>query len=259
MNLVVSSPQALIKISSELLDCMWKSEPDRSINPLAYETFSPNAIISSPLGIYKGPQALKKIMASWFDVFPDIFIAVDTVLAYGNSIVHQWKAHGTHLGSFKGEPPSGKRISFKGETIFIFNNQGKIAHYIAQIDNHQLLSKMHSGSYSPSSIEMFSGGANYLIKELKEHYPSLTDRQLQCGSLFVCGFSAKQIAIMLSISHRTVETYIEAVRLCMNTRKRVEIIDRLIEDKTFFIFQDLSRFLAIELSSKLLPEKPRVF
>jgi DNA-binding CsgD family transcriptional regulator len=53
---------------------------------------------------------------------------------------------------------------------------------------------------------------------------ALTQRQIQCLYYIVKGFSQKEIANLLEISDRTVEHYLEAVKIKLNCFKRSDLI-----------------------------------
>lgn len=58
---------------------------------------------------------------------------------------------------------------------------------------------------------------------------TLTDREHEVLRLLAQGFSAKQIALRLAITARTVETHIDRLRLKTHTRNRTHMVVRAIE------------------------------
>ncbi len=52
----------------------------------------------------------------------------------------------------------------------------------------------------------------------------LSERQFQCLSLVSIGKSSKEIAKILNLSFRTVDTHIEAVKVKFDCRRRSEVI-----------------------------------
>jgi DNA-binding CsgD family transcriptional regulator len=64
-----------------------------------------------------------------------------------------------------------------------------------------------------------------IITTIENPY-SLTKRQLQCLYYVVKGFSQKEIACSLNISDRTVEHYMEAVKIKLDCYKRSDLIGK---------------------------------
>ncbi len=59
-----------------------------------------------------GLEALKAIHRMLFAAFPDLRVTIRMQLAEGDKVLTYKTFHGTHLGPFKGIPPTGKEITF---------------------------------------------------------------------------------------------------------------------------------------------------
>ena len=74
---------------------------------------------------------------------------------------------------------------------------------------------------------------NHLLKNYRlDHYDKnlkLTQRETECLFLLIRGKSAKEIARFLKISPRTVEVYIENIKLKMKISSRSQIVDKALE------------------------------
>ena len=57
---------------------------------------------------------------------PDIRVAVDDLIADGDTAVKRWTASGRQSGELAGIPPSGKTVRFSGVSIYRFRD-GRIA------------------------------------------------------------------------------------------------------------------------------------
>jgi DNA-binding CsgD family transcriptional regulator len=57
---------------------------------------------------------------------------------------------------------------------------------------------------------------------------ALTKRELECLFLMLEGKTAKEIAIILKISYRTVETYLEKIKIKLNCQHKHELRDKLL-------------------------------
>ena len=73
----------------------------------------------------KGPESLKKIIASFRNIFPDLAVTIDEMVVDGKSIAWKWTATGTHGAAMFGIAPTGKQVTFGGIIIDTIRN-GKI-------------------------------------------------------------------------------------------------------------------------------------
>jgi predicted ester cyclase len=49
--------------------------------------------------------------------FPDLHFTIEDQIAEGDKVVNRVTARGTHLGDFRGIPPTGKQVTVAGITI----------------------------------------------------------------------------------------------------------------------------------------------
>jgi steroid delta-isomerase-like uncharacterized protein len=50
--------------------------------------------------------------------FPDFDITVEDLVAEGDKVAKRWVFRGTHSGEFSGIPPTGKRVTMRGITLY---------------------------------------------------------------------------------------------------------------------------------------------
>jgi len=75
--------------------------------------------------------------------------------------------------------------------------------------------------------------ASYILNEL--HCPlALTDKQQNCLFYLIRGKSIKEIAKILQISHRTVESHLDSIKIKLNCQYKSEIIEHAIESGFLF-------------------------
>lgn len=72
-----------------------------------------------------GPEGAKQFEAMLHEAFPDMQVTVEDQIAEGDKVVTRWTCRGTHRGEFQGMPPTGKRMTMSGMTIFRIAN-GKL-------------------------------------------------------------------------------------------------------------------------------------
>lgn len=65
----------------------------------------------------KGPESLKKVIASFRTIFPDLTVTIDEMVVDGENIAWKWTAQGTHSRTIFGIPPTGKQVIFGGIII----------------------------------------------------------------------------------------------------------------------------------------------
>lgn len=73
----------------------------------------------------KGPESLKKVIASFRRIFPDLTVTIDESVVSEDQIAWKWTAAGTHQRELFGIPPTNKRVTFSGIMIDTIRN-GKI-------------------------------------------------------------------------------------------------------------------------------------
>ena len=74
----------------------------------------------------RGPDGLKRFVAMYRDIFPDIEFTVEDQVAEGENTATRWVARGTHQGELMGIAPTGKRVEVRAFTLHRFSG-GKIA------------------------------------------------------------------------------------------------------------------------------------
>ncbi len=80
-----------------------------------------------------GPAGVKDFFSSVHSGFPDIHVNIDDIIAEGFKVVVRTTWHGTHLGRYAGNEPTGKQVS--GTLIQIFH-----------LENGQIVEEWNEGS-----------------------------------------------------------------------------------------------------------------
>jgi len=87
--------------------------------------FIPEVLFHYPLGELKGVDAIKSYIAGFREAFPDVRFTVEDMFGEGERVAARWRLTCTQTGTFRGRPPTGKRVTVDGNTIFHVQN-GKI-------------------------------------------------------------------------------------------------------------------------------------
>ncbi|MEV4179081.1 ester cyclase [Nonomuraea sp. NPDC049709] len=87
------------------------------------EVVAPDVLFHAPVpSEATGLQALKDVWAVLLRAFPDIHVAIEDLIAEGDKVVSRNTVTGTHLGEFRGLPPTGRSITYN--EIFIVRLDG---------------------------------------------------------------------------------------------------------------------------------------
>ena len=82
------------------------------------EIYAVNFIDHSPLpGTMPDREGIKQFIRIIRDVFPDIKLTIEDLIAEGDKVVERVTATGTHRGDFMGTTPTGKQITIPIITI----------------------------------------------------------------------------------------------------------------------------------------------
>lgn len=81
--------------------------------------YAPDVVIHNvPSVVPPGREGLVFLMKGQFEAFPDEHLTVDEILAERDLIVLLWSSTGTHTGPLMGIPPTGKKVTNSGISIF---------------------------------------------------------------------------------------------------------------------------------------------
>src|SRR6266568_2405519 len=66
---------------------------------------------------YRGKSEVRVFLRKLFTAFPDLNFEVTYKIARGDNVAEQWYIRGTHLGTFMGIPPTGRRVEIPGMSM----------------------------------------------------------------------------------------------------------------------------------------------
>lgn len=112
--------------------------------------------------------------------------------------------------------------------IDYFNNQLSQSKTLAI--GHQITFPVLSPECQISGIENRSHEEQLFLKQISPA-SALSIRQHQCIELLTQGYSAKQIATQLNISHRTVEDHLNVLKHKLKAKNKSELIFKFLNDK----------------------------
>src|SRR5438093_9531370 len=89
----------------------------------------------------RGPAAYKALLTRFLNSFSGNEITVDDLLAEGDLVAVRWTWRGTHMGEFRGIPPTGKQVTTTGITLYRLA-EGKVVEERAMEDVLGLLQQL---------------------------------------------------------------------------------------------------------------------
>lgn len=88
-----------------------------------------------PLGVFRGPEAVRNLFSELFRAMPDFEMTVTRITADHEVAAVQWRATGTFTGApFQGFEPTGKRVELRGTDCLEIDADGKITRNTAAYD-----------------------------------------------------------------------------------------------------------------------------
>jgi steroid delta-isomerase-like uncharacterized protein len=84
------------------------------------ELASPSLVVRYPIlpKVIEGSAAFRQVLANFRSAFADAALRAEETIAEGEKVVVRWTFSGTHKGNLLGIPPTGKRVTWTGITIY---------------------------------------------------------------------------------------------------------------------------------------------
>jgi len=73
-------------------------------------------------GGHLGRDELKQAIPIYRSAYPDLRFVIENMIAEADNVAVYWTMTGTHLGAFRGMPPTGKRVEADGMTLVRLRN-----------------------------------------------------------------------------------------------------------------------------------------
>lgn len=83
----------------------------------------------------------RQMIADFQRAFPDGQDTTDDLIADGDKVAHRWTYRGTHTGEFQGIPPTGKRVTLTGISIWRVE-EGKIVESWHELDTLGMMQQL---------------------------------------------------------------------------------------------------------------------
>ena len=238
--------------------------------------FSTNLSFKSFFGERIGDQSVQLACCDWLTTFPDCRVVAKRIEQYKDTIITQYHYTGTHLAKYPNTKltestsfpnisplllqlekvkPTQKKIDVIMETILIFQ-QNKIIFVSIQEPIQSLLFKqlrffLRKEEYPNQSLAI--DNESFLIENIRKITKKpLTNREIQCLSLHIFGFSSKQIGKIFSISFRTVESHLCKALHTIDCFSKLQCLEKMQESDSLPIWHDLAKTLLQKKIAKRL-------
>lgn len=178
--------------------------------------FAPNADIRTTFINGTGPSILKKSVQDTFSAFPSFEIKIDDVIQQEHKLMYKWQAKAKHEGTILGVPGTGQEMVFSG-MVFGEVEDKKICVYHSFSNIPQVLHALCESNpivkESEESKQLDDSMRDVSVELRKTINVPLTNREIECLSLWVKGCSIKETAMQMGgISIRTIQTYRENIK-----------------------------------------------
>jgi steroid delta-isomerase-like uncharacterized protein len=105
------------------------------------EFFAPSHAFRAAGGPPLDREGHRQMIAHFQDAFPDGRNTSEELLAEGDKVVQRWTYRGTHEGAFQGIPPTGRRVTLTGISIWRVEG-GQIVESWHELDTMGLLQQL---------------------------------------------------------------------------------------------------------------------
>lgn len=166
----------------------------------------------------------KKIDQEYSQAFHFREMNIGKIIADRDKVWIHWEGEWIHKGDFFSIPATHRSIPHSGQTLYRFNEEGKIDEVWQSWDMLGLLKHIGFSFKSPQ----------VQVKDLDKHLKkasSLSARERECLKHFLHGKTSKETAAEIFVSFRTVEYYFENIKdkLGCSTKRELYRLARIYE------------------------------
>lgn len=105
------------------------------------EIFAEDVVVHTPMGEFRGPEAITEMYESDRQGFSDSTETIHTVIAEGDTVAMRLTESGTHDGEFMGIEPTGREFEIQTMAFFRLED-GQIAEWWMQPDTLGLVQQL---------------------------------------------------------------------------------------------------------------------
>lgn len=205
-----------IQKNIRLIRRLFEEQANQDDTSLYDELFSEQVQLYGPASgqLVIGLAVLKKIDKGYHRTYPGTQFKIEEIFGYGDKVVARWTGTGRYKEGYKGIKPKKKEFCIWGVSIYRIT-KGKIQEVRTFWDRLGILEQI--GEVHVHTDPVTPGYYADLLKSLGmekylEKASLLSLRERECLELLLQGKTAKETAVALDLSHRTVESYFEHIK-----------------------------------------------
>jgi len=117
------------------------------------------------------------------------------------------------------------KAAYKRRLLIKNSQEGKVTNPFMDSDFHQEMLAAKKDFFKSTSIH------RYVFESGEDNGIKLTHREINCIVYLLQNKTAAETAILMNISRRTVESYLDNIKLKLNCNTKIELIQKLIKNK----------------------------
>lgn len=104
-----------------LYEDVWNENNPETADELVHERYTiHNRELAAEM---EGPELYKALASGTREIFPDLEITIEDMIASGEKVALRWRMTGTHEGSMFGVEPTGRQVELTAIEINHFNEE----------------------------------------------------------------------------------------------------------------------------------------
>lgn len=205
-----------IQKNIRLVQRLFEEQANQKDVSLYDQLFSKNVQLYGPASgqIVKGLSALKRVDREYYRAYPDAKFKIEKLFGHDDEVIVRWTCKGIYKKGYRAIAPKKENFCIWGLSIYRIT-RGKIQEIRQFWDRLGILEQIgeiqvHTDPVKPgyyADILKILG-----LEEDLEKASLLSRRERECLELLLQGKTAKETAATLSLSQRTVESYLESTK-----------------------------------------------
>lgn len=256
----------LIQVVQDFIAECWHSNTNRMF---ISDFLSKNCLHQKTIGKCIGKKSFLSDCNDWASAFPDYTTQVSHIQKFRNLVICDVIRTGTHLNRYQSTnvnqktilgqsdflcricnmKPTGVRYQLPAQLIFGFEGN-QISQILIEEDPFALSEQLgllkNGKNFIVNKIPSSLDDRSLLMDALNQALGiSLSMREMECLAIGFCGFSAKHIAEILHISHRTVESFFHHAYQKLGCYGKQETLELMYKNQLLTLWLDLEKLLLI--------------
>lgn len=153
-------------------------------------------------------------------------------------LFHPESSNNTLIHLFTKTPPQGAKVEIHLEMTTVLEDQ-KIAFINLNADPLEIIRQVAPQQIEEEHYQPEVLTRDHILSIQSKFQDPPTLMEIQCLAFSLCGFSSKQTASHLLLSHRTIETYLQNAYLKIGCKNKLECLETMYSNALIHHFQQL--------------------